>query len=405
MKLVRLSFLYFRSRPLHVALSMLLLMLGLSLMVSLLSINEQLQKRLNSNAEGIGLVVSAKGSPLQAILCSVFQVEFPTGNIELVEAKAVAENPMVKEAIPMSIGDSYQGYRLVGTNHAYPAHYGAEVAEGRLWERVMEVTLGSRVAEKLGIALGDELVSDHGFAAGVEAHDEHALVVVGILEPTYTVLDDLILTSIESFWVSHEQIDLAHDAPTATTGLPTADSLQITSLLVKYQSPLGAVQLPRLINMNTNMMAASPAFESARLFERLGLGIDILEAFAALVLVVAALSIFLSLFNALKERQYDLAMMRAMGGTRAKVFFLVIMESLWITVLGALLGLLLGHILVGGIAWTNEAAERLGLSGTYWLGSRELLLAALSVTLGVVSSLYPAWKAYRMDISDTLAEK
>jgi len=383
---------------------MLLLMLGLSLMVSLLSINEQMKARLSANADGIGMVVSAKGSPLQAILCSVFQVEFPTGNIDLAEATAVSGHPLVKEAIPMAIGDSYQGYRLVGTNHAYPAHYNAELDEGKLWTQVMEVTLGSRVAEKLGITLGDELISDHGFAAGVEAHDEHAFTVVGILEPTYTVLDDLILTSVESFWVSHDQIHMPDNAPAVTTGLPKGDSLQITSLLIKYASPLAAVQLPRLININTNMMAASPAYESARLFERLGVGVDILQAFAVLVLVVAALSIFLSLFNALKERQYDLAMMRAMGATRGKVFLLVILESLWITLLGALLGLLLGHSLVGGMAYTNEAAERLGLSGTYWLGSTEVLLAALSITLGVVSAIYPAWKAYRMDISDTLAE-
>ncbi|MEL6537815.1 MAG: FtsX-like permease family protein [Bacteroidota bacterium] len=405
MKLLRLSFLYFRSKPLHVALSMLLLMLGLSLMVSLLSINEQLQSRLNANAAGIGMVVSAKGSPLQAILCSVFQVEFPTGNIELAEARAVAKHPLVKEAIPMAIGDSYKGYRLVGTNHAYPAHYEATLQEGRLWTQVMEVTLGYQVAKKLSLGIGDQLISDHGFAEGLEAHDEHAFTVVGILKPTYTVLDDLILTGVESFWVSHDQIHLPHEAPSVTEGLPTADSLQITSLLIKFSSPLGAVQLPRLINTNTNMMAASPAYESARLFERLGIGVDILQAFALLVLVVAALSIFLSLFNALKERQYDLAMMRAMGASRGKVFWLVILESMWITVFGAGLGLLLGHTLVEAIALTNEAAERLGLSGTYWLGETELLLAGLSIVLGIISSLYPAWRAYRMDISDTLAAK
>lgn len=403
MSLFRLSFLYFKSRPLQVVLSMLLLILGIGLMVSLQSINRQLKDRLDADAEGIGLVVGAKGSPLMLILCNVFHIEFPTGNIDLTEAMKVADHRFVKKAIPLSLGDSYRTYRIVGTNHDYPAHFEAQLGEGRLWESIEEVTVGAHVARQLGISIGDELVSDHGFAEGIHAHEEHGLEVVGILEETHSILDELILTSLESYWLSHEQIHVPHDYKVATKGFPSADSLQITSMLLTYSSPMGALQLPNQINTQTNMQAASPAFESARLFERLGVGVAILQSFAILVMVVAGLSIFLSLLNIMKDRRYDLAMMRSMGAGRFQVLLLVLLESIWITGIGGLLGLVVGHGLVEVVGHLNETAVRLGVSSTFFLPQEGYFWLG-AIVLGLLASLLPAWQAYRLDISDTLAK-
>lgn len=405
MNVFRISFQYFRSRPLHAALSMLLLTLGLGLMVALVSLSDQMKSRLTANANGIGLVVGAKGSPLQLVLCNVFHLDYPTGNIDLKEARPIANHPLVKQAIPLALGDSYRGFRLVGTNHEYPAHYEAEVAQGRLWEGILEVTLGAQVAESLNLKVGDELVTDHGYATGLDAHEEHAFRVVGVLAPTYTILDELVLTGTESFWVSHDQVHWPDTAQIATMGLPAADTLQITSLLLRFQSPMGALQLPRLINTQTNLQAASPAFESARLFSLLGAGVEVIQAFALLVLVVAGMSIFLSLLSAFKERQYDLAVLRVLGATRGKLLGLVLLESVWITGLGGLLGLAMGHGLVGFVAGQNEEAARMGLSSMHILWPTEVGLWGLALGLGALAAVFPAWRAYRMDISDTLASK
>ena len=145
-QLARLSWRYLWSRPLATALNLLLLTLGLAAITLVLLVATQIDRAFERDLRGIDLVVGAKGSPLQLILAGVFHIDVPTGNIPLQEVQALQQNPLVAQVVPLSLGDSYQGYRIVGTTPDYVAHYRATLAEGALWQQPMDAVLGASAA-------------------------------------------------------------------------------------------------------------------------------------------------------------------------------------------------------------------------------------------------------------------
>ena len=203
MTLLEISTSYLRQRALSTLLNVLILALGIATIVVLLVLGTQIEQNLSRNARGIDLVVGAKGSPLQLILSAVYHIDAPTGNISLDDAAVIEANPMVEAAIPLALGDAYRGFRIVGTTAAYPEHYEASVASGRLWSESNEATLGATAARESGLSIGDTFNSAHGLGAGGQEHDESPLTVVGILAETGTVLDRLVLTSVETVWEVH----------------------------------------------------------------------------------------------------------------------------------------------------------------------------------------------------------
>ena len=415
MNLFKLSWNYLKDKPLNTMLNILLMSLGIAIILVLILLSTQLEENLGKNKRGIDLVVGAKGSPLQLILANVYHIDFPTGNIKLDQAKGLTRNRLVKSAIPLALGDSYNGFRIVGTNHDYINLYQGEVADGKLWSYNLEATIGPNVAKRLGLKIGDEFFGSHGMSDTGMDHDEASYVVVGILEPSGSVLDNLIMTNIESVWAVHEHAD-EHEhegeendkekvlGSAYQTGLPEGDADdEITSLLIQYRSPMGAVQMPRMINSNTNMQAASPAFETQRLFSLLGIGVDLLRSFAYIIIVISGLSIFISLYNALKDRKYDLAIMRSLGASRVKLFVHVVLEGVIITVFGGLLGYVIGHGLTEALANSYEKSEEVGITGLIFV-NQELYVLLIAVGVGIVASLIPAFSAYKTDISKVLAD-
>lgn len=407
---------YLKARPLNTALNIFLLALGIAVATILLISNRQLQEKIASNARGIDLVVGAKGSPMQLILCNIFHVDFPTGNIPLAEAERISRSRLVKESIPMALGDSYAGYRIIGTTRNYALLYNAELSAGVWWDTPMDVTLGSAVASALKLEVGARFASSHGLGQGGHSHDEHQFVVKGILKKTGSVLDNLILTGVESIWQVH---DLYNSDDSGRSGDSTSQqskiasplvpsvargdsTREITSLLIRYRSAMGAIQLPRMINSQSHLQAASPAFETARLFSIVGVGVDIISGFAAVLIFISGLSIFIALYNSLKERRYDLAIMRSMGASRAKVFFSVLLEGSLLTFLGACAGLALAHLALMLMPLLMNEAEKTGISGLIFYPEEGIILAA-SLLLGILCALLPALQAYRTDISKTLA--
>ncbi len=416
MNLLLLVWNYLKARPLNAALNILLLSLGMAVITILILINNQLEQKIKSNAKGIDLVVGAKGSPLQLILCNIFHVDFPTGNIKLLEAERIAKNRLVKTAIPMALGDSYQGFRIIGTTRAYPELYGGRLSQGNWWEKTMEVTIGSTVAEVLNLSLGAHFASTHGLTQQGNAHEEKDFIVKGILTRTNTVLDNLILTPVESIWLIHEmhsadELKAREILPNPGLAIPSplvpsvaqGDSVkEITSLLIRYRSPMGAIQLPRWVNGQSNLQAASPAFETARLFSILGFGADIVKGFAFLLIFISGLSIFIALYNSLKERKYDLAIMRSMGASRAKILLSVLLEGSGLTLVGTCLGLVLGHGVLILLSVFLDQAQTSWISGWVFY-PEEWIILAVSLLLGVLCALIPAIQAYRTDISTVLA--
>ncbi|MFT6213656.1 MAG: putative ABC transport system permease protein [Roseivirga sp.] len=413
MNLFTLSWKYLRDKPLNTFLNVLLMSLGVAIILVLLILNTQLGDSLGKNKRGIDLVVGAKGSPLQLILANVYHIDFPTGNIKLDEAKNLMRNRLIKSSIPLALGDNYRGFRIVGTNHDYVNLYEGSVASGELWQYNLECVIGSKVAQQLELKVGDVFFGAHGMSVPDLEHDEASYKVVGVLAPSGAVLDNLILTNIESVWLVHDHaetdsVDVHDHSPVLgsafKTGLPLGDEEdEITALLLQFRSAMGAVQLPRMINSNTNMQAASPAFETQRLFSLLGVGVNMIKSFAYIIIVIAGLSIFISLYNALKDRKYDLAIMRSLGASRTKLFIHVILEGVLITVLGGILGFFLGHGLVEVLVSYYDKSEEIGITGMV-IVSNEFTVLVLSVGVGIVAALIPALNAYRTDISKVLAQ-
>lgn len=406
---------YLKSKPLNTVLNIILLSLGIAVITVLLLFNKQLEEKISSNAKSIDLVVGAKGSPLQLILCSIFHIDFPTGNINLKEAERIAKSRLIKGAIPLALGDSYQAYRIVGTNKTYAELYDAELEQGDWWADEMETTIGANVTEALKFKVGDHFKSTHGLTLGGHAHEEKQFVVKGILKRTNTVLDNLIMTSIESIWHVHEEHNAVEEqnvkSDSDSTFIPSrlvashpaGDSTkEITSLLIQYRSPMAAIQLPRYINGQSSLQAASPAFETARLFSILGVGVDILMGFAYILIFISALSIFIALYNSLKERRYDLAIMRSMGASRVKLFVSLLLEGGTLALLGSIIGMLLAHAILVVLAVMVEEARKAGISGLVFYNEEWIILAG-SLFLGVLCAFIPALQAYRTDISKVLS--
>lgn len=411
------------SRPLSTTLSLVLLTLGVGMITLLLQVNRHIEEQMQNNIRGIDMVVGAKGSPLQLILSAVYHIDAPTGNISLKEAEELKRNRLISAGIPLSYGDTYQGYRIVGTNHDYPDLYKATVAEGNFWEASFEVTVGATVAQNLGIKLGDTFAGAHGLVEGGEVHGDHLYRVVGILNFTNSVLDQLILTATESVWEVHEHEDHEEEEESRDEDHEHEDAddhdhegehahedehdhdedKEITAMLVKFRSPMGIIQLPRMVNKDTNMQAAVPSYEISRLFGLMGVGIDTLSAIALIIMIVSGLSVFISLYNALKDRQYEMALMRTYGASRWQLVWLVLQEGLLLTFSGYVLGIIFSRLGLWLVSGLMSASYHYEFAGWSW-APQEGWLLVIALSIGLLASLIPAIRVFRINISETLAD-
>jgi len=340
----------------------------------------------------------------------------------------------------------------VGTTQKYPELYAAIIAEGSLWKNSLQVTLGSKVAKKTGLQVGDNFLGSHGLSEGGHVHEEKAYVVTGVFEPSGSVIDQLILTGLESVWDIHdshsaheeEAIHAAsestderedgqqipddeqnheehddesedhenHDPNKSKTAHSKnedhADDLheddrEITAMLIKFRNPMGMVQLPRMINEKTNMQAALPNYELLKLFSLMGIAVNTLNILALAVMLVSGLSVFISLYLALKERTYEMALLRIYGATRSELLGMVLLEGLFISVLGFLLGMVasrVGLILIS-ILLKSEYLYEFSVA---WILIEEWYLAGITLVIGIVASLIPAFKVFNINLSKTLAD-
>ncbi|WP_443944174.1 ABC transporter permease [Pedobacter sp. AW1-32] len=382
-------------------LNVLLVSFGVGILSMLLLGSIQISGKLESNAKDIDLVVGAKGSPLQLILSSIYHIDFPTGNIPVAEAEKIMRNPMVKRAVPLALGDNYNGFRIVGTDTSFIHLYGLKINQGSFWKKDLEVTLGNTVAAESGLKIGDTFFGAHGLTGGDDIHKQHAYRVSGILKLQGNVTDNLVLTNIGSVYKMHEkgESDVHHHHADSEEHKEITDR-EITSLLIQYRSPMSVILFPRMVNKSTGMQAASPAMESARLFSLIGVGINTLKWFAVLIMAISCFSIFVSLFNAMKERKYDLAVMRCLGASKSKLFIMVLIEGILVTFIGTLVGLCIGHFSLSLIGFYQDSSQA-RLSGLHFdIGEIYLLISG--ITIGVISSLIPAFQSYHVDIAKTL---
>ncbi len=403
MKSIVLAWQYIRSHPLAALLNVLLLALGIASINFLLLVQHQVQQSFERDLQGIDVVVGAKGSPLQLILAGVFHIDVPSGNIPLAEVKALAKNPQVQKLIPLSLGDSFAGYRIVGTSPDYIALYGAKLGSGQMWTAPMQSVAGYSAAAAMaqqGVQPGMPFVGNHGLGAKGHPHGESPYQLVGTLQKCDCVLDRLVLTMTESVWQVHEKAT-ALDADDQKI---LEEEREVTMALIQYNSPLAAVSFPRFVNTTTEMQAAAPAIEITRLFRMLGVGTDVLRGFAAVLLLIATISLLIALWNALRERQADWAMLRMLGASPARVAGVLVWQALLLTLAGGFLGLALGHGLTGLVGYLLAADRSIPITGWIWLPEQGWVLAG-ALVMALVAALLPAWAAYRLDVLKILQSR
>jgi putative ABC transport system permease protein len=404
MKILLMSWRYLWSRPLAASLNLLMLTLGLAAITFVLLLSQQVGRAFDRDLAGIDVVVGAKGSPLQLILSGVFHIDAPTGNIPLAAVNELQANPQVAKIIPISLGDSFRGFRIVGTSLDYVNHYNAQVAVGKLWAQPMQAVVGSQVARQIGLKVGDTFAGSHGLLSGAggggESHGQTPYTVVGVLAASGSVLDRLILTSTESVWTVHET-DTALDAEDQKI---LEDDREITLALIQYKTPLAAVTFPRFVNATTEMQAAAPALEITKLLSMLGVGTDVLKALGGVLLLTAGLSVFIALWSAVRERRADLALLRMLGAPPRKIAGLLLCEALWLAAIACVLGVLLGQGLLALTAWALQFQNSVTLSVFAW--PLELAVVPLmALVVACAASLLPAWEAYRVSVFELLQSR
>jgi putative ABC transport system permease protein len=401
MNMIRFALSNVRFRLLNSFFNVLVLALGMATIITLLHVSQQVQERFSNDLKGIDLVVGAKGSPIQLILSSVFHLDIPNGNIPLDEAKKLEKNHLIKTAIPLALGDNYNGYRIVGTNDKYIEHYHAKLAQGRLAKAEMEVVVGSEVALQNKLKLNDEIVGAHGLSNSDDLHSDFPYKVVGILQPTASVIDRLVLTELESIWHVHEHAD--EDDAEEVAHKHEHPEKEITSLLITYNTPMAAVTLPRLVNKSSSMQAASPAFETVRMLKMLGVGSDTIQWFGGLLIVIAGVGFFVTLWSAVNDRSYDIALMRAMGATRSKVLGFVLVEGVTLGVAGSALGIALGHGFAYAAQCWIEHTRHMSLNPVGF-HPYEIYAVMIALAISVFAAIIPAAMAYRVNVANVLSK-
>ncbi len=375
-----------------------LLALAVASLVFLAAALAALQARAERDAQGVDLVVGAKGSGLQIVLSSLYHVDISPGNIPLAEAEQLARHPMVAKAVPISLGDNFRGFRIVG-NSGLVALYGASLAQGADAVRAMDAVLGAAVADRSGLKLGDTFFSTHGLAEGGAEHRDARYTVTGVLAPTGTVLDRLILTPLDSVWFVHE----GYVKDPEELKILQAER-EVSAVLLRYRSPIAAATLPRAINAGERTTAASPAFESARLLALFEPAVLLMQAFALLLMLASLTSIALATHVSLRERRADAAVLRMMGMSRLRLLRQYLLEAGLLGLGGTALGAL--------IAWLVLRITAIWLAGGPKIPMPELvqfgqawawLLVALPVAL--LASLPSALRAIRVEPSRILAER
>ena len=397
-------------KPLNTLLSIILLTASVAIITLLILLEEQFEKQFDSNIDNIDLVLGAQGSPLQLILSAVYQVDAPTGNIDYTEAKTWMKHRFVQTAIPLAFGDNYKGFRIVGTTPNYLTVYGKGIKEGMPFSKNFDVVIGSAIAAKMNLKIGDTFFGSHGDAAEGELHENHAYTVTGIAATTGKVADNLILCNIQSVWAMHDEEGHEHAEGKAQNHehehdeeAITEDGKEITAVLIKFRSKMGIVMWPRLIAQNTKMQAASPAIEINRLFSLFGIGLQALQYLSYGIMFISGISIFIALYNTLKERKYEFALLRVNGASRLQLLWLVLIESMLLCITGFIFGTVVGRIGLSLISGSSESEFKMSFNPLEFVWQKEGYLFGLTIFVGILAAVIPAVKAYSLNISKTLA--
>lgn len=442
-----------RNRRLTTLLTIASIALSVSLLVGVETVRRGIRESFAGTIRGTDLIVGARGGSQQLLLSSIFGLGAPAGTISWETYQRWATHPAVKWTIPISLGDSYYGHRVVGTTEAFFEHYRfrndgrVQVASGATMSSDHDVVVGADVAIRLKLSIGDSIALTHGLrGTGIMDHIEHPFVVRGILAPTYTPIDRSLFTTLEGIEAMHEgwnngippmsQLAMpGADAPPAAqpddgamarddvvpgdqgadTLVANADTMAVTpdlhdahdhaltAFLLGTQNRFESLRLQREMNTDTGeaLTAILPAVALTELWHTIGYAEDGARIITGAVLLVGLLGMMVALYSTLQERRREMAILRSLGAGPGRIAALLVLESGLLSLVGALTGFALVY---GLLAVGQGLAER--HFGIYIPvtppGKVEWLYLAGVVVAGVLVGLVPAWRAYRNTLQDGL---
>ena len=451
-----------QQRALASSLTGLSMALGVALMILVIVIHDVTVEQLDTDAQGYHLIVGGKGGELQLVMNTVFHLGRPLMPIPYSYYKKFVDGPFAQyteAAIPYCLGDSYQAsgqqFRVIGTTPdlftkvAYgtsadgtPKRYTFQAGRNFQTDHFFEAVLGSVVARKSGLKVGDSFQPTHGIRGEGDRHNE--FTVVGILNPTGTANDRGLFINMEGFYLleghalsaaaksapapitkkgpdaekqQHEQpvAEVAGTPPTTTRAgahltsqrqpLPEGQR-EVTSILVLCKNEFGPMILDQQINKGSDRIAQAiaPIAVVTRLKETIvGPVRMVLLVLTVLIVVVAGLSILVSIYNSMSARSHDIAVMRALGASRTAVMSIILVESILLALLGGAMGVLLGHTILALAAPSIEAHA--GITLHFWQFSwQEALLIPGLVAFASLVGFLPALTAYRTDVARSLGK-
>jgi len=375
--------------------------LGIGMVQMVLIAERELPKAASQAFGGVDLVLGPKGSALDLVMCCALHISEPRGLVPLSAAMEALSGPMIKAKAPIALGDNYHGTRIVGTTPEILSIYGAKLTEGTVWTESSQALVGALVARDLGLKVGDKFVGSHGLVEGGEEHSEFPYTVTGILAPTGSGLDRLILSSIETVWTIHHH----HEADEAEEhGLPPPAEVPpaATAILASVKSPVALAAVPRQIDASERFSAAVPAFESARLARAARPVVQALLGVGILFALVAALTATAVLAANMASRVRDLALLRVLGSHPWELAAIAKIEALVLSVLAFALGE--GLVWVFAPPMARFLAERDGLLISVSPTIQDILiLGAGTLVASWIASLFPAIRAMRAPIETVLS--
>lgn len=390
--------------------------LSVALLVGVERIRTDAREGFASTLSGTDLIVGARTGPVQLLLYAVFRIGDATNNIGWDSFQDIAAHPQVAWAVPLSLGDSHRGFRVLGTTPDYFEHYRYRrdqrltLAKGDLFTDVYDAVLGATVAAELGYRLGEPIIIAHGAGeVSFAHHDDKPFRVVGILEPTGTPVDRTVHVSLAGIEAIH--IDWQGGAPLPGLSISAEQARRmdltpktITAALIGLESRIATFAVQRDINdyPNEPLLAVIPGVALAELWTVIGVAENALLIISAFVVLVGLIGMLTTLLIGLEGRRREMAILRSLGARPWQVLGLILGEALSLTALGILLGLAL---LYGLLAAGQPLLEtQLGLQLTPDVASaREWGLLAAILSAGALVGLIPGWRAYRMALADGLS--
>ncbi len=406
------------NRRLTLGLTLIAITLSVALLLGVERVRHDAREGFAQSVSGTDLVVGARTSPVQLMLYSVFRIGDATNNIRWDSYRAIAEQPLVAWTIPLALGDSHRGFSVLGTTSAYFDHfrYGSsrplEFAAGKRFETVFEAVVGAEVAERLRYRVGDRIVLNHGAGdVGLAEHSDKPFLVVGTLARTGTPVDRTVHISLESIEAIH--LDWMGGAPVPGMKIPAEfvrkfnlTPKAITSMLVGLKSRAAVFRMQRYVNEYSAepLLAVLPGVALDQLWQMVGVAERALLAVSAMVVAVGLSGLVAVILAGLNERRRELAILRSVGARPGDVFVLLTIEGLGITLLGALCGVLVLAALSLGLA--PLAAARYGLAiEPRFIALEELQLLGVVVSIGLLASLIPGYRAYKLSLADGLTPR